>query len=27
LRTAAPDIFTQQGPLAALDHLANLEGQ
>jgi uncharacterized RDD family membrane protein YckC len=27
LRTAAPDIFTQQGPLAALDYLANLEGQ
>ena len=27
LRAAAPDVFAQHGPLAALDHLANLEGQ
>jgi uncharacterized RDD family membrane protein YckC len=27
LRAAAPDVFTQQGPLATLDYLANLEGQ
>jgi uncharacterized RDD family membrane protein YckC len=27
LRTAMPDVFTQQGPLATLDYLANLEGQ
>ncbi len=26
LRAAVPDVFTQQGPLATLDHLANLEG-
>ena len=25
LRAAAPDVFTQQGPLATLDYLANLE--
>jgi uncharacterized RDD family membrane protein YckC len=27
LRTAAPDVFAQQGPLAALDYLADLERQ
>lgn len=27
LRTAVPDVFAQQGPLAALDHLANLSLQ
>lgn len=27
LRAAAPDVFEQQGPLAALDHLADLERQ
>jgi uncharacterized RDD family membrane protein YckC len=27
LRTALPDVFAQRGPLAALDELANLEGQ
>jgi uncharacterized RDD family membrane protein YckC len=27
LRAAAPEIFTQQGPLATLDYLANLESQ
>jgi uncharacterized RDD family membrane protein YckC len=27
LRAAVPDVFTQQGPLATLDYLANLEGQ
>jgi uncharacterized RDD family membrane protein YckC len=27
LRSAAPQIFSQQGPLATLDYLANLEGQ
>jgi len=27
LRTALPDVFAQQGPLAALDHLANLSLQ
>ena len=27
LQTAAPDVFTQSGPLAALDHLADLERQ
>ena len=27
LRTAVPDVFAQSGPLAALDHLADLEGQ
>jgi uncharacterized RDD family membrane protein YckC len=27
LRTALPDVFVQNGPLAALDQLANLEGQ
>ncbi len=27
LRAAAPDVFDQQGPLAALDHLADLEGR
>jgi uncharacterized RDD family membrane protein YckC len=27
LRTALPDVFAQRGPLAALDQLANLEGQ
>ena len=27
LREAAPDVFTQQGPLATLDYLASLEGQ
>jgi uncharacterized RDD family membrane protein YckC len=27
LRVAAPDVFAQQGPLAALDHLADLEKQ
>ena len=27
LRTALPDVFAQSGPLAALDHLANLEMQ
>jgi uncharacterized RDD family membrane protein YckC len=27
LRTALPDVFAQSGPLAALDHLANLENQ
>ena len=27
LRAAAPDVFYQQGPLAALDHLADLEQQ
>jgi hypothetical protein len=27
LRAAAPDIFAQQGPLAALDYLADLEGR
>jgi hypothetical protein len=27
LRTALPDVFAQNGPLAALDHLADLEGQ
>ena len=27
LRTAVPDVFTQQGPLATLDYLANLEMQ
>lgn len=27
LRAAMPDVFTQQGPLATLDYLANLEGQ
>jgi len=27
LHAAAPEIFTQQGPLATLDYLANLEGQ
>jgi len=26
LRAAVPDVFTQQGPLATLDYLANLEG-
>jgi len=25
LRSAAPDVFNQYGPLAALDHLADLE--
>ncbi|HKW72707.1 MAG TPA: RDD family protein [Candidatus Dormibacteraeota bacterium] len=27
LQAAAPDVFTQNGPLAALDHLADLERQ
>jgi hypothetical protein len=27
LRVAAPDVFAQQGPLAALDYLADLERQ
>jgi hypothetical protein len=27
LRHAVPDLFAQGGPLAALDHLANLERQ
>jgi uncharacterized RDD family membrane protein YckC len=27
LRSALPDVFAQRGPLAALDDLANLEGQ
>ena len=27
LRNAAPDVFAQGGPLAALDHLADLEGK
>lgn len=27
LRDAAPDVFNQHGPLAALDHLANLDRQ
>jgi uncharacterized RDD family membrane protein YckC len=27
LHTALPDVFAQRGPLAALDELANLEGQ
>lgn len=27
LRAGAPDVFAQQGPLAALDHLADLESQ
>jgi uncharacterized RDD family membrane protein YckC len=27
LRTAVPDMFAQQGPLAVLDYLSNLEGQ
>ena len=27
LRAAMPDVFTQQGPLATLDHLADLEMQ
>jgi uncharacterized RDD family membrane protein YckC len=27
LKAAAPDIFAQHGPLAALDHLADLESQ
>jgi len=27
LRTAAPDVFAQQGPLAALDYLADLESR
>ena len=27
LRSAAPDVFNQYGPLAALDHLADLENQ
>jgi len=27
LRTAVPDVFAHSGPLAALDHLADLEGQ
>jgi hypothetical protein len=27
LRTALPDVFTHSGPLAALDHLADLEGR
>ena len=27
LRTAVPDVFAQGGPLAALDHLADLEGR
>jgi uncharacterized RDD family membrane protein YckC len=27
LRTAMPDVFTQQGPLATLDYLADLEGR
>jgi uncharacterized RDD family membrane protein YckC len=27
LRTAVPDVFTQSGPLAALDYLADLENQ
>jgi uncharacterized RDD family membrane protein YckC len=27
LRAGAPDVFAQQGPLAALDHLADLERQ
>jgi uncharacterized RDD family membrane protein YckC len=27
LRAAAPDVFAQQGPLAALDHLADLESR
>jgi hypothetical protein len=27
LRAAAPEIFIQQGPLATLDYLANLESQ
>lgn len=27
LYEAVPDVFTQSGPLAALDHLADLEGQ
>jgi hypothetical protein len=26
LRSALPDVFAQRGPLAALDHLADLEG-
>jgi hypothetical protein len=27
LRTALPEVFTQRGPLAALDYLADLESQ
>jgi hypothetical protein len=27
LHAALPDVFAQRGPLAALDELANLEGQ
>jgi hypothetical protein len=27
LRSALPGVFAQRGPLAALDELANLEGQ
>jgi hypothetical protein len=27
LRTALPDVFAHSGPLAALDHLADLEGR
>jgi hypothetical protein len=27
LRAALPDVFAQSGPLAALDHLADLERQ
>jgi hypothetical protein len=27
LRAAAPDVFAQQGPLAALDYLADLESR
>jgi hypothetical protein len=27
LRAALPDVFAQRGPLATLDHLADLENQ
>jgi hypothetical protein len=27
LRVAVPDVFAQQGPLAALDYLADLEAR
>ncbi|HEX2647663.1 MAG TPA: hypothetical protein VHO95_10575, partial [Candidatus Dormibacteraeota bacterium] len=27
LQSAAPDVYQQHGPLAALDYLADLEGQ
>jgi hypothetical protein len=27
LKTALPDVFAQSGPLAALDHLADLDRQ